>query len=125
MISPLDLVDLRALMGRGQGRPDVTVAIIDGPVALNHPDLAGTTIRYLPGKLKGACSRSGLRVSDVLTTSAPGSVELLAQEAGGTWLRTLSELGETIPTGEPGPPGLRHGMVGLPQRQPAGAGQLW
>jgi subtilisin family serine protease len=43
-------------MRRGQGRPEVTVALIDGPVVLDHPDLAGSTIREIPGKLKGTCT---------------------------------------------------------------------
>ena len=29
------------------GRPEVVVGLIDGPVAMNHPDLAGSTIREL------------------------------------------------------------------------------
>src|SRR5580765_5388230 len=40
-------------------------------------------------------------LSEVLTASAPGSVKMVAQEVGGTWLRILGELGETIRTGEP------------------------
>jgi len=55
-MSPLDLVRLSALMERTQGRREITVALVDGPVALNHPDLAGASIRELPGKPKGACS---------------------------------------------------------------------
>jgi subtilisin family serine protease len=42
-------------MKRGQGRPEITVALIDGPVFLNHPDLAGATIREIPGMLNGTC----------------------------------------------------------------------
>ena len=53
---PLDLVRLSDLMKRGQGRPEITIALIDGPVLLDHPDLAGVPIRDLPGKAKGACS---------------------------------------------------------------------
>src|SRR5262245_4250463 len=45
-------------MERSQGRPETTVALIDGPVVLSHPDLAGATIREIPGKLKGACTRA-------------------------------------------------------------------
>ena len=55
-MSPLDLVRLAALMERSQGRPEIVVASVDGPVALNHPDLAGGSIRELPGKPRGACS---------------------------------------------------------------------
>jgi subtilisin family serine protease len=59
MMSPLDLVRLPELMKRGQGRPEIVVALIDGPVVLDHPDLAGSTIREIPGKLKGTCSLAG------------------------------------------------------------------
>ena len=40
-------------------------------------------------------------LSEVLTASAPGSVKMVAQEAGGTWLRIFGELSESIRTGEP------------------------
>src|SRR5215831_13552235 len=40
-------------------------------------------------------------LSEVLTASAPGSVKIVAQEIGGTWLRVFGELEETIRTGEP------------------------
>ena len=55
-MSPIELVRLSALMERSQGRPEIAVALVDGPVALDHPDLAGTAMRELPGKTKGACS---------------------------------------------------------------------
>ncbi len=55
-MSPIELVRLSALMERSQGRPEIAVALVDGPVALSHPDLARAFIRELPGKTKGACS---------------------------------------------------------------------
>src|SRR5262249_49439596 len=58
--NPLDVVRLSALMERSQGRPELIVALIDGPVALDHPDLARATVlklpSNLPGKPGGACS---------------------------------------------------------------------
>jgi hypothetical protein len=45
-------------MERSQGRPDFTVALIDGRVTLSHPDLAGATIREIPGKRKAVCTRA-------------------------------------------------------------------
>src|SRR5262245_24427861 len=39
------------------GRGEVIVGLIDGPVAMNHPDFAGQRIRELPGA-EGACSRA-------------------------------------------------------------------
>jgi subtilisin family serine protease len=59
MMSPLDMVRLPDLMKRSQGRPEIAVALIDGPVVLDHADLAGSTIREIPGKLKGTCTRAG------------------------------------------------------------------
>jgi subtilisin family serine protease len=56
--NPLNLVGLSALMERNQGRPEVLVALVDGPVSLNHPDFGAANIREIPGKLKGACTRS-------------------------------------------------------------------
>jgi subtilisin family serine protease len=57
-MSPLELVRLPDLMRRGQGRPGITIALIDGPVVRDLPDLATATIREIPGKLKGTCARA-------------------------------------------------------------------
>lgn len=40
------------------GRTETRVALIDGPVATTHPDLSGTKIRELPGKIGGTCRRA-------------------------------------------------------------------
>jgi subtilisin family serine protease len=45
-------------MEHSEGRPEIAIALIDGPVVLSHPDLAGATIREIRGKLKGACTRA-------------------------------------------------------------------
>lgn len=52
---PLRLVNLGPLMDRGAGSPEVTIGLIDGPVALDHPDLDGRNIRALPGR-EAACT---------------------------------------------------------------------
>lgn len=57
-ISPLDLIKLSALMELTSGRPEITVGLIDGPVVINHPDLAGENIREIPGKLSGTCAQA-------------------------------------------------------------------
>jgi len=56
-MSALDLVALSQLMQRSTGRSEIAIALIDGPVALGHPDLVGTTIRALTGELPSACTR--------------------------------------------------------------------
>jgi subtilisin family serine protease len=57
-MNPLALVELPGLMQRTQGRAEIVVALIDGPVALRHPDLSHAAVREIPGKFKGDCSRS-------------------------------------------------------------------
>ena len=59
MMSLLDLVKLAALMDRTSGRPEVRIGLIDGPVALGHPDLAAGNIQEVPGGLRGQCAQGG------------------------------------------------------------------
>ncbi len=54
-MGPLGLIRLDPLMDRTQGRPEIAVALIDGPVARDHPDLATATIRELSSKLPANC----------------------------------------------------------------------
>jgi subtilisin family serine protease len=58
MTSLLEMVGLTALMERSQGRSEIAVASIDGPVALNHPDLAGGSIHELPRRGFRGCEHS-------------------------------------------------------------------
>src|SRR5262249_35789931 len=57
---PLDRVKLRALMERTIGRAEIKVGLIDGPVALNHPDLvaASENIDVIPEEFSGACTQA-------------------------------------------------------------------
>ena len=43
--NPLDLVALSALMDTTEGRSDILIGLVDGPVALDHPDLRAATVR--------------------------------------------------------------------------------
>jgi subtilisin family serine protease len=54
-VFPLELVNLTALMQRTQGNPNVMIGLVDGPVATDHPDLAGERIRQLPGSNGATC----------------------------------------------------------------------
>ena len=56
-MSALDLVGLSQLMQRSSGRPEITIALVDGPVAVAHPDLVGAPIRELTGELPSVCTR--------------------------------------------------------------------
>ena len=46
-MNALDLVNLTPLMKQTSGNPEITVGLIDGPVALDHPELANANIRFL------------------------------------------------------------------------------
>ena len=55
-MTALDMVGLTPLMNRTSGRSDVIIGLIDGPVAMNHPELASQHIREIPGTEGGACT---------------------------------------------------------------------
>jgi subtilisin family serine protease len=57
-MGPLDLVKLTPLMERTHGRPEIVIGLVDGPVAMNYPDLTGENIREIPGRLAGTCARA-------------------------------------------------------------------
>jgi subtilisin family serine protease len=54
----LDLVKLPALMELTRGQPEIVVGLIDGPVAMNHPDLTSENIREIPGSLQRTCAQA-------------------------------------------------------------------
>ena len=56
-MNPLDLVKLTLLMELTTGRPEITVGLIDGPIAVSNPNLAGENIREIPGSMSGTCSQ--------------------------------------------------------------------
>jgi subtilisin family serine protease len=53
-----DLVRLTPLLARTRGTPEIKVGLIDGPVVIDHPDLATENIHQLPGKFAGTCALS-------------------------------------------------------------------
>jgi hypothetical protein len=55
-MDPLSLVKLTQLMDLTSGRPDVAIGLIDGPLAIDHPDLAKGSIREIPGRIPSACT---------------------------------------------------------------------
>ena len=57
-MSPLELVKLAPLMERTSGNPEVKIGFIDGPVVLQHADLAGEYIREIPTKSRATCAHA-------------------------------------------------------------------
>jgi subtilisin family serine protease len=55
-MNSLELVRLPTLMERTEGSPEIIIGLIDGPVAIDHPNLSSNNIREIPGKLRGACT---------------------------------------------------------------------
>jgi hypothetical protein len=55
----LDLVNLSPLMKRTLGKAEIVIGLIDGPVALGHPDLASSNIRELHNDRPSRCSQTG------------------------------------------------------------------
>ena len=53
-MTPLDLVKLTPLLGRTSGKPHVKIGLIDGPVAMNHPELAQRASPRDPWKWRAA-----------------------------------------------------------------------
>ena len=56
-VSPLELVKLTPLMKRTQGKSELLVGLIDGPVDARHPHLASENICEAPGRV-GVCGRA-------------------------------------------------------------------
>jgi subtilisin family serine protease len=72
-MDPLDLVGLPLLMARTHGLSEIVIGLIDGPVAIDHPDLDHERIRVLNNGANGACTiansaacRHGTLVAGVL-----------------------------------------------------------
>ncbi len=60
-------------MERTSGRPEILVGLIDGPLAVNHPDLAGGNIREVSGIGHGTCTQ-GSNAARMHGTQAEPSV---------------------------------------------------
>lgn len=54
-MSALDLTNLRLLMERTSGSPNVTIGLIDGPVNTDHPELRQARIKEMNGDIPGSC----------------------------------------------------------------------
>jgi subtilisin family serine protease len=84
-VDPLELVRLPGMMALTSGRADLVVGLLDGPVALDHPDLATRNVRALAGK--GACRevasascRHGTFVAGILVGRRGGQAPAIAPD---------------------------------------------
>src|SRR5215831_5492820 len=56
-MTPLDLVMLTPLISRTGGRTEVKIGLIDGPVSLDHPELARANVYAIRGNRSVACTQ--------------------------------------------------------------------
>ncbi len=57
-LNVLDLVKLTPLMELTSGRSEIVIGLVDGPVVIGHPDLAGENVREIPGRVGGTCAQA-------------------------------------------------------------------
>jgi subtilisin family serine protease len=55
----LNLVQLAPLIERSSGATGIVIGLIDGPVAVNHPDLVAKSVREIAGEPGAGCAHSG------------------------------------------------------------------
>jgi subtilisin family serine protease len=109
-MDPLELVGLPGLMGQTRGRAEVVVGLVDGPVALDHPDLATGNLRTLAG-IPGACRdqasascRHGTFVAGILAARRGARAPAIAPNCTLLVCPVFSETGpvEEPPSATPG-----------------------
>lgn len=69
---------LAALMALSDGRREMMIALVDGPVDIDHPELMSEHIVEVPGRLRGTCAR----VSDVACAHGTSVAGILAARRG-------------------------------------------
>ena len=85
-MDPVEFVRLAGLMALTGGRPDVAVALVDGPVTLDHPDLATGNIRTLAGgagacvDIESASCRHGTFIAGVLAARRGSEAPAIAPD---------------------------------------------
>src|SRR5262245_3500672 len=72
-MNPLDVVRLSPLMEHTSGRPEIVIGVLDGPVAMTHPDLLSANVRQLSEsrgstatQISGAACLHGTFVAGIL-----------------------------------------------------------
>lgn len=57
-MQPNNLINLKSLMDRTSGSPEIKIGLIDGPVSISHISLNSKNIIEIPGRLSGSCSKA-------------------------------------------------------------------
>jgi len=102
-LDPLELVRLPALMALTRGRAELVVGLVDGPVALNHPDLEAGNLQTVPGTagtcddLASASCRHGTFVAGILAARRGAHAPAIAPDCT---LLVRPIFLETTPVGE-------------------------
>jgi transcriptional regulator with XRE-family HTH domain len=129
---PLDLVQLRPLMEATSGAPEIKIGLIDGPVALDHPELSKGHIRELAIGAGRACTRQtslscvhGTFIAGVLSATRNGEAPAICPSCT---LVVRPIFGEAVALGGPVPSatpeelaeklGVTQQMIGYLERQP-------
>lgn len=72
---PTELVNLTPLMALTSGRPEIIIGLIDGPVAMDHPDLTRESLREISGldnqcpQNMGAACLHGTYIAGILSAA--------------------------------------------------------
>jgi hypothetical protein len=102
-MTALDLVGLTTLMDSTQGIPAIAIGLIDGPVALDHPDLGESSIREIGAgrQCSGsvACSH-GTFLAVMLSAKRGGAAEAICPKCTLLVRPVFDESG----SGDKGPP---------------------
>ncbi|WP_405613371.1 S8 family serine peptidase [Streptomyces sp. NBC_00076] len=103
-LSPLDVLGLPELMKRTAGHPNVTVGVLDGPVAIGHPELAEARMRIL-GNGDARCTdaeshacRHGTFIAGVLFARRDGAAPGICAECSSLVVPIFGEHAAATPT---------------------------
>ena len=95
------------LMALSSGRSDITIGLLDGPVAMDHPDLAQARLQALTASAPAACMqansaacRHGTLVAGILCGPRHSSAPAICP---GCTLLVRPVFAETPPDARPGP----------------------
>jgi subtilisin family serine protease len=99
-VNPLALVELAPLTELSTGEPEIAVGLIDGPVAVDHPDLLAANVREVSGEpqagggVSSAARVHGTFVAGILCARRSSAAPAICPDCT---LRTRPIFGDTSP----------------------------